>query len=242
MNNTQNDKLVYADEWNVSSQYFYKNEYYSWMADNLTGHKKVLEIGCGTGYSTLALLEKGYDVIAIEKNEECIRRAEQLISERGDLGTKVVFLQGDVAEKSCRKNLLEQYDFDVVICWNIGSYWNREMMTCYLPHMIKYGLDIQQIQSNPESSYSELITWYACKLAKEKNVSVNIVDRSGGQLNDNNDPYYKCLKDEFSFAKIEYKNKEGKSLSKGGRVLMINGQVSFESVIDIVFVSILMDS
>lgn len=87
-----------------------------------------------------------------------------------------------------------------------------------------------------------VVTWYACKLAKEKNVSVNIVDRSGGQLNDNNDPYYKCLKDEFSFAKIEYKNKEGKSFSKGGRVLMINGQASFESVIDIVFVSILMDS
>ena len=53
MNSTQNDKIVYADEWNVSSQYFYKNEYYNWMADNITGHKKVLEIGCGTGYSTL---------------------------------------------------------------------------------------------------------------------------------------------------------------------------------------------
>lgn len=43
MNSTPNDKMVYADEWNVSSQYFYKNEYYSWMADNLTGHKKVLD-------------------------------------------------------------------------------------------------------------------------------------------------------------------------------------------------------
>ena len=79
MNSTQNDKIVYADEWNVSSQYFYKNEYYNWMADNITGHKKVLEIGCGTGYSTLALLEKGFDVIAIEKNEECIRKAEQRV-------------------------------------------------------------------------------------------------------------------------------------------------------------------
>ena len=106
------------------------------------------------------------------------------------------------------------------------------MMTYYLPHMIEYGLDIQQIRSNPESSYAELIVWYACKLAKEKNVSVNIVDRCGEQLNEHNDPYYKCLKDEFSFVKIEYKNKEGKSLSKGGRVLTTNGQASFESVMD----------
>ena len=116
------------------------------------------------------------------------------------------------------------------------------MMTYYLPHMIEYGLDVQQIRANPESSYAELIVWYACKLAKEKNVSVNIVDRCGEQLNEHNDPYYKCLKDEFSFAKIEYKNKEGKSLSKGGRVLTTNGQASFESVMDIVFVSILLDS
>ena len=242
MNSTQNDKIVYADEWNVSSQYFYKNEYYNWMADNITGHKKVLEIGCGTGYSTLALLEKGFDVIAIEKNEEYIRKAEQLVSKSGYFDSKVVFLQGDIAEETFRNNILEQYDFDIVICWNIGSYWNREMMTYYLPHMIEYGLDIQQIRSNPESSYAELIVWYACKVAKEKNVSVNIVDRCGEQLNEHNDPYYKCLKDEFSFVKIEYKNKEGKSLSKGGRVLTTNGQASFESVMDIVFVSILLNN
>lgn len=59
---------------------------------------------------------------------------------------------------------------------------------------------------------------------------------------EHNDSYYKCLKDEFSFAKIEYKNKEGKSLSKGGRVLTINGLASFESVMNIVFVSILLDN
>lgn len=41
-------------------------------------------------------------------------------------------------------------------------------------------------------------------------------------ISEHNDPYYKCLKDEFSFVKIEYKNKEGKSLSKGGRVLIKN--------------------
>ena len=192
--------------------------------------------------STLALLEKGFDVIAIEKNEECIRKAEQLVSKSGYFDSKVVFLQGDIAEETFRNNILEQYDFDIVICWNIGSYWNREMMTYYLPHMIEYGLDIQQIRSNPESSYAELIVWYACKLAKEKNVSVNIVDRCGEQLNEHNDPYYKCLKDEFSFVKIEYKNKEGKSLSKGGRVLTTNGQASFESVMDIVFVSILLNN
>lgn len=39
----------------------------------ITGCRKenfniILEIGCGTGYSILALLENGHKVIAIEKN------------------------------------------------------------------------------------------------------------------------------------------------------------------------------
>ena len=70
MNSTQNDKLVYADEWNVSSQYFYKNEYYSWMADNLTGHKKVLEIGCGSGRDSRYFLSRGYDVVPVDGSME----------------------------------------------------------------------------------------------------------------------------------------------------------------------------
>ena len=33
------------------------------------------EVGCGTGYSTLALLENGHKVIALDKNNECIEKA-----------------------------------------------------------------------------------------------------------------------------------------------------------------------
>ena len=66
-----NEKIKYSEQWDISAQYFYNKGYYSWMADKLTGYKNVLEVGCGTGYSTLALVEKGYRVIAVEKNPEC---------------------------------------------------------------------------------------------------------------------------------------------------------------------------
>lgn len=61
------DELLYANQWNLSAQYFYGKGYYSWMVDKLISYKTVVEIGCGTGYSTLALVEKGHRVIAIEK-------------------------------------------------------------------------------------------------------------------------------------------------------------------------------
>ena len=39
----------------------------------------MLEIGCGTGYSTYWLLiEQGYRVIAIEKNSACIAMAKEI--------------------------------------------------------------------------------------------------------------------------------------------------------------------
>lgn len=53
-----NEKIKYSEQWDISAQYFYNKGYYSWMADKLTGYKNVLEVGCGTGYSTLALVEK----------------------------------------------------------------------------------------------------------------------------------------------------------------------------------------
>lgn len=58
---------------------FYDKGYYTWMVDKLTAYKIVLEVGCGTGYSTLALVERGYKVIAVDKNPECFEKAKALL-------------------------------------------------------------------------------------------------------------------------------------------------------------------
>ena len=68
MNNAQN----YANQWDVSAQFFYEKGYYSWMAQRINKFQTVVEVGCGTGYSTLALVENGHKVIAIDKNRDCI--------------------------------------------------------------------------------------------------------------------------------------------------------------------------
>ena len=70
----------YADQWNVSAKHFYDKGYYSWMAQAIDGLHTVIEIGCGTGYSTLAVVEKRHKVIAIDKNPDCIKKAKELLS------------------------------------------------------------------------------------------------------------------------------------------------------------------
>ena len=61
-------KENYALEWNKSAQFFYDHNSYKHLSDQIKKYKTVLEIGCGTGQSTLSLLEAGHNVIAIDQN------------------------------------------------------------------------------------------------------------------------------------------------------------------------------
>lgn len=235
-----NQEKLYATQWNESAKYFYETKRYQWISEKLVEYDIVLEIGCGTGYSTLALVEAGHTVIAVDKNLECLEKAKALVEQQGKLG-KVCFLEGDIAEDGFRKFLSEKCKFDVVICWNIGTSWSKEMMEFYLPHLVEYGLTIPQIKQNPESSYSELIIWKVCRVASENKVPVQIVDRGAQELRFQNDPYYRMLGEEFSYSKIYYDNLHVDSISKGGRMLSTNGVVNDTEKIDIVLVSIFME-
>lgn len=230
----------YADQWDVSAQYLYDKGDYSWMAQKLTGYSTVVELGCGTGYSTLALAEKGFKVLAVDKNTACLAKAKELLGSKGITDSQVIFIEGDITDENFRKNLIALYKFDVVICWNVGTYWSKEMAQYYVPFMLRYGLNIQQIRENPESSYSELIIWEVCRLAKSMNVSAHIVDRNAEVVNEKNDSYYYMLKNEFEYSEIMYDNLIANSISDGGRILTTNGTVNRSNKIDIVFVSILM--
>lgn len=230
----------YAEQWNVSSKYFYDNGYYAWMAKKLVNYNAILEVGCGTGYSTLALIEQGYKVIAIDKNLSCITKAKELLDRSNVKDNQVIFVEGDITDEQLRRTLLSSYAFDVIICWNVGSYWNKDMIRHYLPHMLEYGLNVQQIQANPESSYSELIIWEVCRFAKTKSVPAHIVDRSAENICEKNDPYYYMLRDEFKYSEIIYDNFDADSISDGGRCLTTNGVVNREKKVKIKFVSILL--
>ena len=246
---TMTKKEKYALEWNNSAQYFYDQNSYKHLAGHISKFNTVLEVGCGTGQSTLALLEAGHSVIAVDQNYYCIEKAKLLIKSSGysikesidELKPKTVyFIECDVTEPDFFQNILPDLSFDIVICWNVGSYWDKPKLENSIPKMLQYGLNIDQIKQNIESSYVELIIWCSCHTAKLKRCAVHIVDRGIQPITSLNDPYYTTLKKEFNFKNIIYDNIKATTLSKGGRQLVTNGQLNEQKVLPIIFVSVLM--
>lgn len=243
-------KEQYALEWNSSAQYFYDHKSYKHLATHIQQFKTVLEIGCGTGQSTLALLEAGHCVIAIEQNSHCIEMAKRLIESSGyeikdcvaDLVPQsVCFVEMDVTSLKFEIEVLPKISPDVVICWNVGTYWDEEKCEDAFGKMLEYGLSAEYISANTESSYGELIIWRACVIAKAKACAVQIVERTMEKVNKlNNDKFYAFLKEELHFSAIKYANLKAATLSQGGRMLIANGKVRRQKEMPIYLVSILL--
>lgn len=239
MDTTQSPEKEYANQWDASAEFFYRKGYYSWMAQAVKEFHTVLEIGCGTGFSTLALLEAGHRVIAIDCNPECIAKAQSLIGSNETLAKNVVFLEGDVANPTFRAIIALEFSYDAVLCWNVGSCWSKEMFQRCLPQLHEYGLSDEQIREDPESSYVELVIWSTSMVASIRQVPIHLIERGNEALSEGTTSYYRVLKDEIGYRNVSYSNMEAESLSKSGRILSIKGVPAKEDVIRIVFTSVL---
>lgn len=230
----------YAERWEESSKFFYFNGYYRWMEEALKRYQTILEIGCGSGYSTLSLAELGHNVLSVDKNQNCIDMAYKRIREKG-FEKDIAFLEIDVSAPNVVEELANKFPFDAVACWDMGSYYDvNELRDVYVPRMQEYGLSVEQIKENISSSYCELIIWNACKLAAEKRCPIQIVDRNEGPISFNSDGYYRSLKDEFRYKNIEYRNLAGETLSGEGVRLLKKGIIQEEAKIPIFFNSVLL--
>ncbi|MBK9211495.1 MAG: methyltransferase domain-containing protein [Saprospiraceae bacterium] len=238
---SKENKIKYAELWKSSARHFEVNGLYDWMCKFIRKYPKVVEIGCGTGQGTLALLKAGHKVISIDTNEFCIEETKRKIVEMGYTvetslnkieSSDLVIIRGDITDDIlCNK--LSKIQPDLFLCWNIGTYWSEEMKVDYLDKMQIYGLTEDQINNNPQTSYSELVIWQTCKVAKISNAAVHLIERMNVIINSNNNHFYELLKKGFNFKNTKYEQIEAKTLSIGGipligidRVLVPDNEVS----------------
>lgn len=155
----------YAKEWEENSSHFEKHGYYTLPLERLGKPKTVMEIGCGSGRSTLALAKKGHRVVAVEINETAARSAHEFLSGhgittqvthsfpdgRGDSpqAPQVTIVVGDVfAEDALPAD--GEWHPDAVLCWFIGAqldviaaYLGKPVMELSSDDVRKYRLSLQ---------------------------------------------------------------------------------------------------
>lgn len=119
----QDKQKEYVRGWLNDSQYILDKGLYEWMVSQLDyNHQRILEIGCGVGNSTLALLKSGKKLISIDENYYCIEHTRKLIGNHGfkvltindrlDRKLDGAFYKTDIKDKSLPnvKTVFEEFD------------------------------------------------------------------------------------------------------------------------------------
>jgi hypothetical protein len=206
----------YATDWEISSKEMYEKGYYSWMCNQLKkyNYKNILEIGTGVGYNTLTLLENGFSVISIDKNNSCIEKAKKLVENSGYIvgttGNKkksdVIFILDDVFFNEIKLYGFEK-DIDLILCWNIGfgDYIQKEDDKKVITDiLINDGYqNIYEKGIGFESDYCEYIQRKICEYGKSISSDVHFIDRDSKSFKVNmEDSFHKILFDEYEFEEI----------------------------------------
>lgn len=75
----------YISEWTLNAKQHFDDGDYEWLCDAIQQYfsdgscKRILELGCGSGYSTLAFLLRDYRVVGVDINDEAIAQTQALI-------------------------------------------------------------------------------------------------------------------------------------------------------------------
>ncbi|MGE5470907.1 MAG: class I SAM-dependent methyltransferase [Bacteroidota bacterium] len=102
--------------WEAEAASYVRRGDYEWMASLVPG-RKVLEIGCGIGYSTQALAARGLSVLAIDSLAECLAATEARVH-----GQDVSLIQTEVTALAAEQRArIEAFAPDTVVCWLMGA-------------------------------------------------------------------------------------------------------------------------
>ncbi len=113
---TTEDFIAY---WQTEGEHYTRAGDYDWMASLVPG-KRVLEIGCGAGFGTAALLHRDLTVLAVDNLPECIEATRQRIAAMP--GAEIEFLQADIAAPGeAAMAAMTAFAPDTLVCWLMGA-------------------------------------------------------------------------------------------------------------------------
>lgn len=108
----------FLDYWRLEGDLYWRRGDYEWMAGLLPG-TRVLEVGCGPGFGTAALLKRGGAVMAVDSLPECLDATRGKIEADG---AHAEYLLAEVtALDDAEAARIAAFAPDTVACWLMGA-------------------------------------------------------------------------------------------------------------------------
>ncbi|MGJ7544342.1 hypothetical protein [Variovorax sp. LT1R16] len=125
----------YANEWSTSAAHFAANGHYTWMAQQLGDAPTAIEIGCGSGASTLSLVKAGCRILCVEENAPMIDKALEYLQMSGIAAERIdaremrtIDWANGPAVRIAHINVFDPAlsdclprDVDALVCWLTGA-------------------------------------------------------------------------------------------------------------------------
>nr|MBG3150489.1 hypothetical protein [Proteus mirabilis] len=182
----------YAHEWSLDSFSHQKNGDYKWMSTYIPNDSIVLEIGCGSGLSTLEISNRAKQVFSIEINDHLIKKASLYLTENGfspkiiklseiiniDLSTlteKIIIINADINDVLIDQ-LVSKIKINFICCWLIGAAPKHASDIL--------GISLENLEQGYAANYREIITQRGFLLSKlNQGIDYNVVIRVQPQHN-----------------------------------------------------------
>lgn len=97
---------------------------YAWLAERLPG-RRVLEVGCGAGFGSEAILAQGAALLVIEPLAACRAALDARLAASGKAGAATVLAGSVGALDQAALDTVRDFSPDCVICWLAGGSANQ---------------------------------------------------------------------------------------------------------------------
>lgn len=113
------DTREFLNYWESEGAHYVRRGDYDWMASLVPG-QRVLEIGCGLGFGTQALLRRKLKVLAIDSLPECLAATRARCPEED-----LQLVAADLLNlESGQIQAMQAFAPDTVVCWLMGAPGN----------------------------------------------------------------------------------------------------------------------
>lgn len=233
----------YISNWTLNAKQHFDDGDYEWLCDLIQQWfpvgtcKRILELGCGAGYSTLVFLLRDYRVVSVDVNDEAITHTDALIKQYDYTSEIKTTDDPDFSQADAllwRKDLVEEWGLinaltkqqanlnpiNLIVLCNPGGNISGTISSQELNLLLSGGFCCEEIYKNLHAGCISLLHKWAliyasCALSKSTGIPLLIVEREMKEVDDTLDQ----ISSDTDMAIVKKSSRPIRTAPDGGTIL-----------------------